>query len=98
MVAPTRGNTEALNPSQSGEGAGGCPPPQPNNPKEGDAGNDSIYYVPQRFLPNSKLHVYLAHKCPEIISIKKVDYNLFLVIMLKIHYSVSSSEVLKLMT
>ena len=91
MVAPTRRGTEALNSSQTGAGGLQPPPqpPQPNNPKGGDAGssnNDSIYYVPQKFLPNSKLHVYLAHKSPEIISIKKVDYNLF-----QVHNDISNT-------
>jgi hypothetical protein len=86
MVAPNRGGTGALNSSQTGVGSSGSqpPPPPPNNPKGGDTGssnnNDAIYYIPQKFLPDSKLHVYLAHKCPELISIKKVDYNLSQVI------------------
>jgi len=41
------------------------------------AAGTAIYYVPRRFDKDSKLHVYLAHKCPGIISLRKLDYNLY---------------------
>lgn len=36
-----------------------------------------VFYVPRRFVPESKLHIYLAKKCPENISIRKFNYNLY---------------------
>jgi hypothetical protein len=47
---------------------------RPSNSSDSETG---VYYVQRRFLQNSKLHAYLSHKCPEIISIRKYQYNLY---------------------
>lgn len=39
--------------------------------------NVAIYYVPRRFTADSKLHVLLAEKCPDLINRNNRDYNLF---------------------
>lgn len=41
----------------------------------------SAYHLPRRFAANSKLHRYLACKCPGLISIRKKEYNLFEVLL-----------------
>lgn len=40
-------------------------------------GNLQIYYVPRRFEAESKLHRYLARKCPTLIFPRRFDYNLY---------------------
>ena len=42
---------------------------------------DNEYYWPRRFAANSKLHRYLAYKCPGFINICKKDYNLYEVLL-----------------
>jgi len=39
--------------------------------------NLAIYYVPRRFDADSKLHQYLARKCPTLIFTGRSDYNLY---------------------
>ena len=39
--------------------------------------NLAIYYVPRRFDADSKLHRYLARKCPTLIFEGRSDYNLY---------------------
>ena len=39
--------------------------------------NLAIYYVPRRFDGDSKLHLYLARKCPTLIFEGRSDYNLY---------------------
>lgn len=46
----------------------------------------SVYYVPQRFNENSKLHLYLTKKCPELIQPNTMDCNLYEVIYLFLNF------------
>ena len=39
------------------------------------------YFLPRRFEVNSKLHRYLAYKCPEFVSLGKRDYSLYEVLL-----------------
>jgi hypothetical protein len=39
--------------------------------------NQAFYYATRRFTQNSRLHQYLADKCPNVIFETKKEYNLF---------------------
>ena len=39
--------------------------------------NQAFYYATRRFMQNSRLHQYLADKCPNVIFETKKEYNLF---------------------
>ena len=40
-----------------------------------------MYYMPRRFEAHSKLQRYLAYNCPEFVTIKKRDYNLYEILL-----------------
>ena len=51
--------------------------PAPSYLPSEEVANQAIYYATRRFTQNSRLHQYLADKCPNVIYETKKEYNLF---------------------
>ena len=51
--------------------------PAPSYLPSEEVANQAIYYATRRFTQNSRLHQYLADKCPNVIYKTKKEYNLF---------------------
>ena len=51
------------------------------------------YYVPRRFVPNSKLHWYLSLKTPLTFGTSRRDYNLYEVTFPNVHIALKDGPV-----